>query len=175
MSRKSCKSKRQPYGRRQKLTALGLAAGILMTGVASSARESIVAETDAAFTASGYGQAPVSSGTVAPVGILTCSSGLAQNPTLHWTAPTTGLAVSGYEIRISRASAPDTVIATRPLDSSARSFTLGPSLLELGRSYIVRIVVVHESGWTSTTRSVEARRFSLVGIPLTSSCTVLSP
>lgn len=145
--------------RARQLTALFLAAGILVLGLTLSQSTGVVEGTEASWNDSGHAQSQVSAGTLNPVESLRCERQLFQAARILWNAPNSDN-VTGYRLSVHPVNNPDSVIHTETLDANQRSFSAwGRVSFPSGSgNYTVRIMTVGHGEWTSEVRSTTIHR-----------------
>ena len=117
-------------------------AAMLLLAVVPAASSSDAAWADREIATS----SSLSAGSVAPVPVMTCTSGIGA-VTFNWTAPTGGLARSGYRWTVTGA-----FTASGTLAANATSVQLTSGLLGIGTGTF-SLYAVHASGWESAPKS----------------------
>lgn len=122
--------------------------------------------TDAAWTDQEVATSSLfTAGTVTPVTQMTCTAGLLQPVTYTWTAPTGGLARTGYRWTVT-----GVLSGSGTLPANATSLQLTSGLLGLG-SGTFSLYAVGPGGWESVVKT-GGLSFITVVLNLNSTCSV---
>lgn len=117
-------------------------------------------QTLASWTDSEHTTGAFTAGSVSPPTSLACSAGLLTNVRFTWAAPASGLTPSGYIW----------TTFSHSESTTETSVTLSPGLLTLGTSTFS--VVATSGGWTSTPVTGTLSVLGVLGIPVTTDCSV---
>jgi hypothetical protein len=145
--------------RRSRAAALALA-GLLSIGVLQPLPTAAAWARTELATGSG-----LQAGTVAPVTQMTCTAGVLLPVTFTWTAPTGGLARTGYRWTVSGG-----LTGSGTLAAGATSVTLETSILGLG-SGTFTLFAVEAGGWQSVVKT-GSLSFATVVVNVVSTCSV---
>jgi hypothetical protein len=120
-------------------------------------------QTLASWTDSEHTTGSFAAGSVSPPTSLACTAGLLTNVTFTWGAPAGGLTPSGYTWTVTGAFSDSGSTTTT-------SATLHSGLLAIGTATFSLVATV--GGWTSTPVTGTVHVLGVLGIPLSTSCSV---
>lgn len=147
-------------GRRRRLAAVAL--GLVAASVALMPARY---PTEASWTDSEHATGALAAGTVTPVTQMTCTAGLLQPVRFSWTAPSGGLARTGYRWTVSGG-----LVNSGTLPADATTLQLSTALLGLG-SGTFSLYAVGPGGWESSAKT-GSLTFARVVLDVLSSCSV---